>query len=140
MRLARELVLALWAGVLVSIGALVAPTLFAILASRVVAGGLAAELFRRTTFLSLVLAILLVALGRGRAAAGGWLRRLWPLAPAALLAASEFGIRPLLEAARAASGPAGRVFAAWHALSAAVFVAATALVIALLIAELRRRD
>ena len=140
MKLARQLVLALWAGVLASIGGLVAPTLFAILANRVVAGGLAAELFRRTTYLSIVLALILTALGRRGERGRFGQRQLAPLVPAVLLGISEWGIRPLLEAARAASGPVGRAFIAWHAVSSVVFVLATLVVVALLVAELRRPD
>ena len=137
MKLTRQLLLALWAGLLASLGALVAPTLFAILANRVVAGGIAAELFRRTTFVSIVVALLLVALAQGREAGVAPLRRLAPLVPAALLALGEFGVKPMLEAARAASGPAGRAFIAWHAVSGTLFAVATLLVLALLVLELK---
>ena len=139
MKLLRELLLSLWAGLLVSIGALVAPTLFAILANRVVAGGIAAELFRRTTFVSIAVALALCALDRGRGAAAVRWRRFAPLAPAALLALGEFAVKPVLEAARAASGPAGRAFIAWHAVSGTLFAVATLLVVALLVVDLKRR-
>ena len=139
MILARQLLLALWAGLLVSIGALVAPALFAILANRVVAGGIAAELFRRTTFVSIAVALVLCLLARGAAARTPILRRLAPLVPAALLALGEFAVKPMLEAARVASGPAGRAFIAWHAVSGTLFAGATLLVIALLVLELKPR-
>ena len=138
MRLTREFLLSLWAGLLVSIGALVTPTLFAILANRVVAGGIAAELFRRTTLVSIAVALLLSLLGRERQRAMS-ARRLAPLVPAALLALGEFAVKPMLEVARAASGPAGRAFIAWHATSAALFALATLIVLALLVLELKPR-
>lgn len=140
MRLARRLVLALWGGLLVAIGGLAAPTLFAVLANRIVAGGVAAELFRRTTFLSIGLALVVCVLPA--AASGGRrpLLKFAPLVPALLLAAGEFGVKPMLEAARAASGPAGRAFVAWHATSAGLFGLATLLVVALLVLELKSRD
>jgi hypothetical protein len=132
-RLARRLLLALWAGVLVTLALIVAPLLFATLADRHLAGVIAGTLFRIATLLSLPLALALAAWpsappGRGR---------LWPLAPALLLAASEWGVRPLLEAARLAGGAAGGAFAAWHALSTALYLAATAVVVALLVQALR---
>ena len=139
MKLMGELLLALWAGLLVSIGALVAPTLFAILANRVVAGGLASELFRRTTFVSIAVALVLCALDRGRGTGAARWRRLAPLVPAALLALGEFAVKPVLEAARVASGPAGRAFIAWHAVSGTLFAVATLLVVALLVIELKRQ-
>ena len=138
MRLARRLLLALWAGLLVSVGALLAPTLFAILANRIVAGRIAAELFRRTTLLSIVLALLIIALGWAEAPVRGVGRRLLPLAPAALLALSEFGVRPFLEAARQADGPASTAFVAWHGVSAVIFLLAMLSAIGLLVEELRR--
>lgn len=139
MKLMSELLLALWAGLLVSIGALVAPTLFAILANRVVAGAIASELFRRTTFVSIAVALVLCALDRARGAGAPRWRPLAPLVPAALLALGEFAVKPVLEAARVASGPAGRAFIAWHAVSGTLFAVATLLVVALLVIELKRQ-
>ncbi len=139
MTLARRLLLALWAGLLVGIGGLVAPTLFAILANRVVAGGIAAELFRRTTFVSIAVALVLCLVAPVARAGAARLWRLAPLGPAALLALGEFAVKPMLEAARAASGPAGRAFIAWHATSAALFALATLIVMALLVRELKPR-
>ena len=136
MRLARQLLLALWAGGLVSIAALVAPTLFAVLAERALAGQVAGEIFRRATFISIAAALLVVLLdvsGRGRP-----LWRLLALVPALLLALSEFGVRPELERIRATLGSAAGAFARWHALSAGLYLAATLAVLALLVASLRR--
>jgi hypothetical protein len=131
-RLARRLLLALWAGVLVSVGGLVAPTLFAVLNDRRVAGALAAELFRRTTFLSVVVALALIALGYTHR---GW-RRLTPLVPALLLLASEFGVRPMLVAARG-TGSDSHVFIVWHALATALYVVAAFVAVVLLCRDLR---
>ncbi len=136
MSLARRLLLALWAGALVTVGGLVAPTLFAILPDRHLAGFIAGELFRRLTLGSLVVALALLALGAGRARARSP-RWLLPLVPAALLALSEYGVRPLLEAARAASGAGSTAFVAWHGVSTLLYVAAGIVVVVLLVRELR---
>ena len=135
MRLARRLLLALWAGALVTIGGLVAPTLFQMLADSRLAGAVAGCLFRRATYLSVTIALAVALLGLllepGRT---GRRQACWALAPAALLLLSEFGVRPLLAAARAAGG----AFAIWHGVSTALYMAATAITITLLVQELRR--
>jgi Domain of unknown function (DUF4149) len=140
-RIARRLLLALWAGVLVSVGGLLAPTLFAIVPDRPLAGLIAGELFRRTTLLSLALALALLVLARvpgegaaepERRAAGAWM-----LVPAGLLALSECAVRPLLEAARASGGAASPAFAAWHGVAALLYSVATVWTVALLISDLR---
>jgi hypothetical protein len=134
-RLARRLLLALWAGALVTIGGLVAPTLFQMLADSRLAGFVAGGLFRRATYLSvlvaLVVALLSLRLQPGRT---GRRRAYWELAPAALLLLSEYAVRPLLAAARAAGG----AFALWHGVSTVLYIAATAITITLLVKELRR--
>jgi hypothetical protein len=140
--LARRLLLALWAGLLVTLGGLVTPTLFAILPDRPLAGFIAGELFRRATALSMACALALLALAGVRAPAGAAAHRapgeVLVVAPAALLALGEYGVRPLLAAARAAGGAAGPAFIAWHAVAALLYVAATLGTVALLVRELRR--
>ena len=136
MRLARRLLLSLWAGMLVAVGGLAAPTVFHELADRHLAGQLAGAMFRVVTFGSLALAALLAIAALSRPGAGAAPLRL--AAPALLLALSEWGIRPLIEAARSAAGVASGTFALWHGVSTLLYVGATAAVVALLVAELRR--
>jgi hypothetical protein len=138
-KLARRLLLALWAGALVTIGALVTPTLFQMLADRRLAGLVAGCLFRRATFVSVAIGLAVAVLGMrlepgrtGRRKAG------WALAPALLLLVGEFAVRPLLAAARTAGGSAAGAFAIWHGVSSALYVAATAITVGLLVQELRR--
>jgi len=133
-RLARPLLLALWAGLLVSVGGVVAPLLFHVLPDRHLAGALAGELFRAATVLSALVAALLTALDwRASPRAARSFGVLWP---ALLLSASEWGVRPLLEAARVA-GATG-AFGAWHALASLCYWVATGGVIAAFVAEWRR--
>ena len=139
MILARRLICALWAGLLVAIGALVAPTLFAILDNRLVAGRIAGELFTRATILSCAIALALIVLSRAhRPPLPRW-QALLPLVPSTLLAANELGVRPLLEAARVAAGSASPAFMAWHGASAGLYVLATVAAVCLLVVELRRQ-
>jgi len=138
MTLVRRLLCALWAGVLVAVGGLLAPTLFAILDNRLVAGRLAGEIFVRTTILSDAIAMALVVLSLAQRPPLPRWQRLLPLAPALFLSANELGVRPLLEAARATAGAASPAFAAWHGVSMALFGLATLAAIFLLIVELRR--
>ena len=139
MRLTRSLLLALWAGGLVSIGGLVAPVLFHVLDDRPLAGRLAGECFRVATLASLLLAPVIAWLPAGAPAARVTGReRLGVLAPAVLLAISEWLVRPALEAARGVAGSVPRAFIAWHAVSTLLYAAATVLVVAALVAALRR--
>jgi hypothetical protein len=152
-RLVRGLALALQAGALVAVGALVAPTLFRVLPERALAGRVAGELFRELTWLVTALSSLAFVLaeraardglgtvvgpgGRGRA---GWRSSaFWTLAPAALLLANEYALRPVMEAARAPDGGVTAAFMAWHAVSGTLYAAATLAAVLLLAAELRRR-
>jgi len=132
-RLARRLLLAFWAGLLLTLGAVVAPALFAVLDDRHLAGTVAGALFGIATALSAAIAAALVALAP-RAPAGG---RAAAVGPALLLAASHFGVRPLLDAARAAGAGGASAFAAWHALASALYWAAAVWVTVALVRELR---
>jgi hypothetical protein len=131
--------LALWAGGLVTLGAVVAPTLFATIDDRHLAGQIAGNLFHVATIGSVLICIVLLLVER-RVQVSRPTRRqlLGRIAPALLLAASEWGVRPMLEAARAAGGSATTEFALWHGASTVLYVVATAWVVATLAAELRR--
>jgi hypothetical protein len=59
---ARMLLVTLWVGSLWTIGYIVAPTLFATLADRALAGSIAGKLFRIEAWLSLACAVALIAL------------------------------------------------------------------------------
>jgi hypothetical protein len=111
------------------------PTLFATLADRHVAGSIAGELFRAVTLASLVLAAALAAV---EAAARAGLARIGlALLPALLLGASEWLVRPSLEAARASPGPGSAAFAAWHGLAGTLYWTATLVLVVRLVRALR---
>lgn len=132
-RLAIVLV-ALWIGALVTVCALVAPTLFAVLPDRHAAGTVAATLFRFMAWAGLGFAVAVFAL---RA------RESRPIQTAALVVAaasplvSELALQPLMHAAQAA-GQSGR-FVALHAIAGILFVVACLAGLALLW-QLTRRE
>jgi hypothetical protein len=132
----RRLAIALWAGLLVTVGALVAPALFRVLPERALAGLVAGELFHLVTLLSVPAAALAFLL-HSPGGPGPLSRRPWALVPAALLLANEYALRPVMEAARAA-GQVTPAFMAWHALSAALYATAALVALLLLVREARR--
>lgn len=126
----RLLVAALWAGSLWTVGYLVAPTLFATLSDRVLAGTIAASLFNSEAWLSMACAVIMLVLlwvGKGAEAGGIFAgsaaniaartRRTLIAVVLVMLActlASHFFLQPMMAALRAAAGPGGVMDAAAH--------------------------
>ena len=108
----RFLVATLWAGSLWTIGFIVAPTLFATLSDRVLAGNIAGSMFRAEAWLSIACAVVLLALLQWGAGALELKRRrlLGALVLSMLVCAllSHFGISPLMAELKAqAQGSSG---------------------------------
>ena len=108
----RILVATLWAGSLWTIGFVVAPTLFATLSDRVLAGNIAGSMFRAEAWLSIACALVLLALLQWGAGALELKRRrlLGALVLSMLVCAllSHFGISPLMAELKAqAQGSSG---------------------------------
>jgi len=103
----RCLIAALWAGSLWTVGYLVAPTLFATLSDRVLAGTVAASMFRSQAWLSIACAMLLLVLLRF--GVPDRRRTLLALALAMLFCTLvvHFGLQPMMGALREAAGPGG---------------------------------
>ncbi len=137
MRLARQLLLALLAGVLLTVGALVAPTLFATLNDRALAGQIAGQLFHETNWVVIALVLALFVLGGGTRLSRAGVALV--LAPALLLATSEWVLHPLIEAEKLAHGTHTTAFAAWHGVSSVLYALATAAAVTALVRELRSR-
>lgn len=108
----RLLLCALWVGNLLTIGYLVAPTLFATLADRALAGTIAGSLFQVQFFCSLVLGSLLLALLLAGREPGlwGW-RGLGSLIllMLALSLLNQFALRPQMALVREAMHAGGMV-------------------------------
>ena len=108
----RFLVATLWAGSLWTIGFIVAPTLFATLSDRVLAGNIAGSMFRAEAWLSIACAVVLLALLQWSPGALELKRRrlLGALVLSMLVCAllSHFGISPLMAELKAqAQGSSG---------------------------------
>lgn len=133
----RRLLPAAWLGLLLTVGALVAPTSFALL-TRTDAGRLNGRLFERETWVSLVLALLLWFVERARARSmaaegqGSLLSAEMVLLLAVLLVTvlGGFGLQPMMEAARAGA-PTPLGFGAMHAISLGLYALKLGLVAAL---------
>jgi len=96
----RLLIATLWAGSLWAVGYLAAPTLFATF-DRLMAGNVAASLFRSEAWLSLACGALLLCLSQKRQ------ERLLIVAMLACTTLGYFALQPFMAALRAAAGPAG---------------------------------
>jgi hypothetical protein len=113
--------------VLVTVCALVAPTLFALLPDRHLAGSLAAAFFRVAAWLGIGAGAIVVALRARRSSGVEWaLVGVTALAPLS----SELLLRPYMEAAQLA-GDTGR-FALLHGVAGILFVVACLTALALL--------
>ena len=118
LRVGEQLLQTLWIGALWTVGYLVAPVLFAELDSSAEAGRLAGSLW-----LSLVCGgLLLLALNLSEA---DRVRGILIVAMLLLICANEWGIRPVLEAARLPDGTTGPRFGMLHGISATMYLVAS---------------
>ncbi len=128
----RRVVLSLWAGSLWTVGYLAAPTLFAVLDDRHLAGELAGRMFYAETWLSLICAGFLLVPYR----ASGSFRplatvdNLLVLTSVSLLVLSEWLIRPLMVASRLPGVGPGQDFAMWHGVAATLYLFASIIALA----------
>jgi hypothetical protein len=155
----RLLVATLWAGSLWTVGYLAAPTLFATIADRVLAGTVAASLFNAQAWLSIACAVamlVLLWLGKGAAAGGGIFasaaansaaqaRRVLVVIVVAMLGCtlvSHFGLQPVMASLRAAAGPGGVMesaaknqFGLLHGISSGIYLIQSLLAVWLVIKQ-----
>lgn len=123
--------LTLWAGSLWTVCVIVAPTLFATLPERRLAGQVAARLFHIETWLGVTVAILLIAVLAARKAFAAGKSALWLiLLTAGAPLASEGVLGPMMDTARAANDMAR--FGLLHGISAVLFSTACLSALALL--------
>ena len=122
----ERLLRGLWAGCLWTVGYLVAPTLFAVLEDRALAGRLAGEMFTAATLVSLAIAVLLggLYLRAGPPARG---RLLLVVLAVGVLAANEWLLRPAMAQARLPDGTPGEAFGMLHGVSAGLWLLASLL-------------
>lgn len=128
----RLLVATFWVGSLWSVGYLVAPTLFATLADRALAGTIAGSLFRIEAWVSLVCALTLLAImWRTPAQAAAYRSTLLRLVLAMLVCTliGYFALQPFMAAIRETSAVAGGMspeakmqFGALHGVASGIFL------------------
>jgi hypothetical protein len=110
LRLARTMLVTLWAGSLWTVGYLAAPLLFATLPDRMLAGTIAGSLFRAEAWLSLACGILLLAIFRSDTTLQS--RTICTRIVIGMLicvVVGYFGLQPFMAEIRAAAAQAGGV-------------------------------
>lgn len=140
----RLLIATLWAGSLWTIGYLVAPTLFASLPDRVLAGTIAGKLFRLEAWLSVACAFALIVLIQFESRSGNLKTRrylLWLVT--GMLSCTMlgyFGLQPFMSALREAAGAGGVMdaesrmqFGILHGVSSAFYLVQSLLAVALIL-------
>ncbi|WP_026075895.1 DUF4149 domain-containing protein [Noviherbaspirillum massiliense] len=128
----RVLITTFWVGGLWAIGYVVAPTLFATLADRGLAGTIAGSLFHIEAWLSVGCALILLALARMDRDGDERGRRIRIGLVLAMLACTligYFGLQPFMAEIRAAAGPGGIAdpdarmkFGILHGISSAIYL------------------
>ncbi len=118
------MLLVLWAGSLWSVGLWVTPILFSAQPDRHLAGVLAGRIFSIETYVGIAVAVLALLLP-------GRTKFVWGYLAAALLAANEWALRPVMVEARAHGSAMGLTFGAWHGVSAVLYVQACLAVLVL---------
>ncbi len=133
----QALMAGLWAGLVLTLGALTAPRLFALL-PRADAGRVAGDLFGLEARLSLALGVVMILLerrrheddpARGVSVMGP--RMLMALAVIFLTVMAEYVLRPMLDAARQTQGAVSDTFVWLHGVSAVLFVLKAVLLLVL---------
>lgn len=140
----RLLLATLWVGSLWAVGYIVAPTLFATLADRVLAGTIVGSIFRVEAWVSLGCGVsLLLLFWSGRGINPEWPRKRVLVLIAAMLACTlvgYFGLQPYMAALKEAAGPAGMAAAgtstqfAWlHGIASTIYLMQSLLGIVLIL-------
>jgi hypothetical protein len=140
----RVLLTALWAGSLWSVGYLAAPTLFATLSNRMLAGSIAGSLFRVEAWLSMLCAVVLLGLLKWdqRKIAGNALRILVGTILGMLCCTLllHFGLQPLIADLRNAADASGLMpaeiqsrFGILHGISSGIYLIESLLAIVLVL-------
>ncbi len=134
----NDIVVALWAGGLWIIGALVAPTLFRHAPDRQIAGALAGEMFSGMAWIGAACGLYLLVFQLGHVGLGA-LRRwfFWVVVLMLLLGlAGQFGVQPILASLKEQALPREVMesvfrdrFATWHGVASILYLIESALAI-----------
>ena len=127
-QISERILLTLWIGGMWTVGYIVAPTLFAMLADRALAGNVAGQLFSIMSYIGLLAAGILL-IGQCYRARAAWRRnwRFWVLLMMLLIIViGEFYLQPLMAELKQAGLPEGsdtaRQFCQLHGVASALFV------------------
>jgi len=127
-QISERILLTLWIGGMWTVGYIVAPTLFAMLADRALAGNVAGQLFSIMSYIGLLAAGILLS-GQFYRARAAWRRnwRFWVLLVMLLIIViGEFYLQPLMTELKQAGLPEGsdtaRQFGQLHGVASALFV------------------
>jgi hypothetical protein len=142
---ARLLIATLWVGSLWAIGYLAAPTLFATLYDRVLAGTVAGSLFRTEAWVSVACAVLLLGMqSRQKRGKDGRVETWLVFAMLACTLVGYFCLQPFMAALREGAGPGGVMasgahteFAVLHGVSMVIYLAESLLGAALIMKQKR---
>ncbi len=141
-----QLAITLWVGALFSIGYLAAPTLFAQLADRALAGSLAGEMFKWVAWLGIACGAYLLLFLLGRRGLGVFKSSVFwlVLLMLGLTVAGYFGIAPILAQLKADALPRQVMesalrdrFATWHGISSGLYLIESLLGVALVLVQER---
>ena len=143
----QEIVLALWAGGLWTVGYLVAPLLFRVAPDRQIAGTLAGTLFTAMAFVGLGCAAYVLVYRLGRAGLGA-LRQgfFWVVVLMVILTvAGQFGVQPILAGLKEQALPREVMESvlrdrciAWHGVASVLYVLQSLLAVAMVLLAARR--
>ena len=129
----ERILLTLWAGSLWAAGFLVAPTLFALLDDRALAGTIAGNLFTKVGYIGLVCGSGLLLLQWLLKLGAGW--RLWALVTMlVLVVVIQFGLTPMLAELRVQGLSGSARFGQLHALTGGLYLLTSMLAMALVAA------
>lgn len=141
-----HLAITLWVGALFAIGYLAAPTLFAQLTDRALAGSLAGEMFKWVAWLGIACGAYLLLFLVGRRGFGAFRSSVFwlVLAMLGLTVAGYFGIQPILAQLKADALPRQVMesalrdrFATWHGISSGLYLLESLLGAALVLLQER---
>lgn len=140
----QAVALTLWVGGLWAVGYLVAPTLFASLSDRALAGMLAGRLFGGMAYVGLTCGAYLVLYRWGRHGAGAFRQAAtWIVVlMLALTAGGHFGVQPILAGLKVQALPREALesvlqdrFAAWHGVASGLYLIQSLLGLALVVLQ-----
>ncbi|MEJ2181331.1 MAG: DUF4149 domain-containing protein [Gammaproteobacteria bacterium] len=138
----ERILLTLWAGSLWAIGYIAAPTLFAMLDDRKLAGSLAGQMFHIVSYIGLICGILLFV-SLAKRLGMDW--RIWVIATmVALVACGEFILQPMMESLKiqglVEGGAIRKQFGMLHGIASIIYLIESLLALSLIVFGLQKTE